>query len=109
MTQSNVTTANDLGFDAEVLAAEEPVLVDFTAKWCGPCKRLAPILDEIADRHRGRYKVVAVDVEEAPLVVARYGVRGTPTLMVFRCGEPVAQHVGLTTESKLLALLAQAG
>ena len=102
---SNVTAADDGSFEAEVLRAAGPVLVDFGAKWCGPCRALDPIIDRIADENVGRVKVVTVDIDDAPEVAARYGVRGAPTVMVFEGGERRAQRVGLTTKENLLKLL----
>ncbi len=83
-------------FDAEVLASKETVLVDFTASWCGPCKALAPVIEKLADEAAGKYKVVKVDIDEAPTLARRYGIRGVPTVMAFRGGAQVAQQVGLT-------------
>ena len=90
----HVLTADDLSFASEVLDAEGPVLVDFTARWCPPCKALEPVLDGIADENVGRIKVVAVDIDDAPITANRYGVRGAPTVIAFRDGERRAQHVG---------------
>jgi len=92
-------------FDAEVLASDVPVLVDFGARWCGPCKALAPIVHRVAQETAGRAKVVTMDTDDCPRTAARYGVRGVPTLLVFRRGEKTAQHVGATTREKLLAML----
>ena len=105
----NVIELDDGNFDAEVLAAEGPVLVDFTAKWCGPCKALAPILESIAAENAGSIKVVKIDVNDSPRVTERYGIRSMPTRVVFRGGERRAQHVGLTTKQKLLSMVGSAG
>jgi len=101
----HVIEANDVDFDEVVLKSDKPVLVDFTATWCGPCKALAPIVDKLADQADGKYKVVKVDIDQAPVVTARYGVRGVPTVMAFEAGAKKAQHVGVATPEKLLKLL----
>ena len=105
MASENVKVFNDLNFDEDVLKAEGPVLVDFTAAWCGPCKRLAPIVEEIANELDGKVTVGKVDVDEAQLTAQKFGIRSVPTIMVFKGGESVGQLVGLTTKAKLLALL----
>jgi len=81
--------------------------VDFTATWCGPCKALAPIVERVATESAGKVKVVTVDTDASPAAARRYGVRGVPTLLVFRNGEKTASHVGVTTKEKVLALLAR--
>ena len=101
----NVIKVNDGNFDAEILAADRPVLVELGAPWCGPCKALGPIVDRIADENVGRLKVAKVDIDDSPRVARRYGIRSVPTILVFRGGEKAAQHVGLTTAAKLYALL----
>src|SRR5438477_1934107 len=105
MASKNVHVFNESNFETEVLNSTVPVLVDFTATWCGPCRALAPIVEALAAENGGRLKVVKVDVDVCPAVAARYGVRSVPTVMVFRDGEKRAQHVGLTTKQKLLALV----
>ena len=105
MASSKVHVFNDLNFDEEVLKSATPVLVDFTATWCGPCKALAPIVDQLADELEGQVKVGKLDVDESPVTAGKYGVRGVPTVMVFRGGERSAQHVGLTTKAKLKELV----
>jgi thioredoxin 1 len=106
MASENVHVFNDLNFEDEVLKSESPVLVDFTATWCGPCKALAPIVDQVATELAGQVKVGKLDIDESPVTASKYGVRGVPTLMVFKKGERAAQHVGLTTKQKLLTLVA---
>jgi thioredoxin 1 len=101
----NVTAVDDRSFEAEVLRAEGTVLVDFGARWCGPCRALDPIIARIADETVGRVKVVTMDLDDAPEVAARYGIRAAPTVMVFERGERRAQRVGLTTKENLLKLL----
>ena len=105
MASQKVHTFNDLNFDQEVLKADKPVLVDFTATWCGPCKALAPIVDQIAEEMDGQVKVGKLDIDESPMTAGKYGIRGVPTVMVFRAGQRAAQHVGLTTKAKLKDLI----
>jgi thioredoxin 1 len=106
MASEKVHVFNDLNFDTEVLKADVPVLVDFTAAWCGPCKALAPIVDQLATELEGTVKVGKLDIDESPITAGKYGVRGVPTVMVFKDGELAAQHVGLTTKAKLKDLVA---
>ena len=84
----------DADFTREVLEAREPVLVDFWAEWCGPCKAMDPILDDLSGQLAGKVKIVKLDVETNPTTVTRYNVRAMPTLLVFKDGEPVDQKVG---------------
>ena len=105
MASPNVQVFNDLNFEEEVLKSESPVIVDFTATWCGPCKALAPIVDQVADELAGQVKVGKLDIDESPVTAGKLGVRGVPTLMVFKNGERAAQHVGLTTKQKILNLV----
>jgi thioredoxin 1 len=100
----NVHVFDDRNFEQEVLKAAGPVLVDFTATWCGPCKILAPIVAQLADDFAGKLKVGKVDVDQAPAVAAKYGIRSVPTVMVFEGGEKKAQHIGLTKRDKLIEL-----
>ncbi len=94
MASSNVPSINDNNFKGEVLDAELPVLVDFTATWCGPCRALAPHLDKLADRFAGRARVVKLDIDSNQKTAAMYGVRSIPTLLVFKGGEPVDKLIG---------------
>lgn len=87
-------SVNDNEFEAEVLNANSPVVVDFWAEWCGPCKALSPLLDEISSEMDGKVKVVKVNIEEAPEAPTKYGVRGVPTLMIFKDGQVVDTRVG---------------
>jgi thioredoxin 1 len=105
MAGKNIIELTDANFDQEVLKSSEPVLVDFTATWCGPCKMLAPIVEKLADETAGKYRVGKLDIDDAPGVTQRYGVRGVPTVMVFKNGEKVGQHVGVTNKETLLKLL----
>ncbi|MGW6774375.1 thioredoxin [Streptomyces sp. NPDC055037] len=97
-----VDAVTDTDFDEEVLKAGLPVLLEFTADWCGPCRQLAPVLSAVAGEQAGRLKVVQLDVDSNPEVTARYGVLAMPTLMVFRAGEPVKSMVGARPKRKLL-------
>ena len=105
MASKNVLVLNDMNFESEIKGSDQPVLVDFTATWCGPCKMLAPIVDQVADEFTGKYKVAKVDIDDSPDTAARYGIRGVPTVMVFKGGKMVRQHVGLTNKQGLLNLL----
>ncbi|WP_054811196.1 thioredoxin [Nocardia arizonensis] len=98
-----VGTVTDGDFGAEVLEARGPVLVEFTASWCPPCRMIAPVLAEIAEEQRDRLKVVALDVDDNPEVTRTYRVLSMPTLMVFRDGEPVRAVVGARPKQRLLA------
>ena len=105
MASKHVVEVNDLNFEREVLKSETPVLVDFTATWCGPCKVLAPVVDEIAEETVGKVKVVKLDVDVAPGAAKRYGIRGVPTVVAFRGGEQVGRQVGISKKQTLLALI----
>ncbi|MFC5804876.1 thioredoxin [Streptomyces formicae] len=100
-----VATVTDADFDTEVLGARLPVLVEFTADWCGPCHQLAPVLSAVAAEERDRMRVVQLDVDTNPEVAIRYGVLSMPTLIVFRDGEPVKSMVGARPKRKLLTEL----
>lgn len=102
----SVYEINELNFDEEVLQAATPVLLDFTATWCAPCRSLSVLLEELA-RERGQtLKVAKVDVDDAPALAARYGVRGTPTLLLIENGREVRRQVGAGTRRSLQALVA---
>ena len=97
-------SVSDSTFDAEVLKSAEPVLVDFFAEWCGPCKAMAPALEQVANEMAGKVKVVKLDVDQNPQVTGNYGIRAMPTLMMFKNGKMTAQHVGaLVQKTKLEA------
>lgn len=103
---TGVDEVTDATFDTEVLGEVRPVLVEFTADWCGPCRQLAPVLGAIADEERERLRIVQIDVDHNPGTAARYGVLSMPTLMVFRAGEPVKSMVGARPKRRLLQELA---
>jgi thioredoxin 1 len=105
MAGKNVHVFNQGNFETEVLQSDVPVLVDFTATWCGPCKALAPIVEKVADELEGKIKVGKLDIDDSPDVTRKYGVRSVPTVLVFKGGQKIGQHVGLTTRDKLVALL----
>jgi thioredoxin 1 len=105
MASKNVQVFTQQNFEAEVLNSDVPVLVDFTATWCGPCKALAPIVEKIADEFHGKVKVGKLDIDDSPEITAKYGVRSVPTVLVFKGGQKAAQHVGLTNRDKLVSLL----
>ena len=92
----------DASFEQEVLKSSEPVLVDFHAVWCGPCKAMAPALEQVAAEMKGKVKVVKVDVDENPKVTVTYGIRAMPTLLLFKGGKVAAQHTGAIVQKKKL-------
>lgn len=91
----------DANFDADVLGAPEPVVVDFWAEWCGPCRFISPALEEIATELDGKVKIAKLNVDENPDIMMRYGVRSIPTLILFKDGEPQAMQVGAVPKQKL--------
>ena len=105
MAGKNTLAFTDENFDAEVLKSDKPVLVDFWAEWCGPCRMMAPALEAVADQYADRVKVGKLNVDESPSVTARYQIRGIPTLLVFKGGEVREQLVGATSKDALVKML----
>lgn len=101
----SIINATDASFDSDVLGRDEVVLVDFWATWCGPCRAIAPTLEELAKDYDGRAKIVKVDVDANPQSAARFGIRSIPTLFVFKNGEKVETIVGGRSKSELAQLL----
>jgi thioredoxin 1 len=104
---THVTTLTDDTFDEEVMGSDRPVLVDFWAEWCGPCKMLSPVIEDIAAEHGNKVRFAKLNVDEELAVTQRYGVMSMPTLMVFRDGEPVKRLVGARGKSVLLEELSE--
>jgi thioredoxin 1 len=102
---SNVAAVTNTSFETEVLKSSSPVLVDFWAEWCGPCKMIAPIVDKIADQYKGRLKVVKLDTDENPDIAVQYDVHGIPCLILFKSGEPVDRVVGYVPQNHLATML----
>ncbi len=100
-----IVNTTDGQFEADVIQSDTPVLVDYWAPWCGPCKMIAPILDEIAAEYEGKVKVVKVNVDDNQATAAKYGVRGIPTLTLFKNGQIAATKVGAVAKSQLTAFL----
>ena len=100
-----IVYVTDDTFDGEILSAEGPVLVDYWADWCGPCKMIAPILDEIAEEYGDRLKVAKLNIDENPNTPPKYGIRGIPTLMLFKDGQVEATKVGAVSKSQLTAFI----
>lgn len=102
---STIIHTSDDSFEADVKKSEIPVLVDFWAEWCGPCRQLAPILDELSKEYDGRLKIVKINVDENSVTAATYGVRGIPTLLLFKNGELVETKVGALPKGQLAAFI----
>ena len=102
---SSIQRVTDETFEPEVLKSDTPVLVDYWAEWCGPCKSIAPILDEVAREYEGRLKIAKINVDENQQTPAKFGIRGIPTLMLFKNGNVEATRVGALSKSQLTAFL----
>ena len=102
---ANIIHISDDSFEDEVLKSETPVLIDYWAEWCGPCKMIAPVIEEISDEYSGRLKVVKLNIDENPVTPPRYGIRGIPTLMLFKDGKVEATKVGALSKSQLTAFV----
>jgi len=100
-----ITHVSDDSFEQEVLQSGELVLIDYWAEWCGPCKQIAPLLEEIADEYAGRLKIAKLNIDENPATPPKYGIRGIPTLMLFKNGEVEDMKVGMLSKSQLQAFI----
>ncbi|MDO5625521.1 MAG: thioredoxin TrxA [Pseudomonadota bacterium] len=107
MASDLIKHASDSSFEADVLQADRPVLVDFWAEWCGPCKAIAPTLDELASTYDGKLQVVKVNVDDNQAVPAKFGIRGIPTLIMFKNGQLAGTKVGALTKAQLTQFIDQ--
>ncbi len=105
MSSELIKNTTDASFDADVLKSTKPVLVDYWAEWCGPCKAIAPILDEVAKTYDGRLQIAKLNVDDNRDVPAKFGIRGIPTLMIFKDGQLAATKVGALTKAQLTAFV----
>jgi thioredoxin 1 len=108
MASANVKNTTDANFEQEVLKSGKPVLVDFWATWCAPCRALAPIIDEVANQYTGKLEVFKVDIDSNPNTPARFGVRGIPTVILFKDGQVVDQVVGAVPKAQIESLVKKA-
>jgi thioredoxin 1 len=97
-----VAPVSDKSFQADVLQSKEPVLVDFWAEWCGPCRAVAPVLEEVAGELKGKLKIVKLNVDENPETAAKYGIQSIPTLMIFKNGEMASRQIGAAPKAKIV-------
>jgi len=107
MASELIKHTTDASFEADVLKSSQPVLVDYWAEWCGPCKMIAPILDEVATSYQGKLQIAKMNVDENRDIPAKFGIRGIPTLMIFKNGELAATKVGAMSKSQLTAFIDQ--
>lgn len=105
MSSELIKHVNDASFDGDVLKSDSPVLVDYWAEWCGPCKMIAPILDELSGQYKGKLQIAKMNVDENTETPSKYGIRGIPTLMLFKNGAVVATKVGALSKSQLAAFI----
>jgi thioredoxin 1 len=105
MAGANVLEINDLNFETEVIKSPLPFLLDFSAVWCGPCKVLSPIVDKLASEYEGKVRVGKIDIDDSPGVPSKFGIRGVPTVVIFKDGKEAGRHVGVTSKETLLKLL----
>ena len=105
MSNPHIVHTSDSTFSEDVLKSDQPVLLDFWAEWCGPCKMIAPILDEIANEYQGKLRVAKINIDENPQTPPKFGIRGIPTLILFKNGTVEAQKVGAMSKSQLAAFL----
>ena len=107
MASELIKHVSDASFEADVLQADKPVLVDYWAEWCGPCKMIAPILDDVSNSYAGKLQVAKMNVDENRDIPAKFGIRGIPTLMLFKNGELAATKVGALSKAQLVAFIDQ--
>lgn len=101
----HIKTLSDESFEQDVLKSDKPVLVDYWAPWCGPCKMIAPVLDDVSEQYAGKLVVGKLNIDDHPSTPPKYGIRGIPTLMIFKAGEVAATKVGALTKAQLLEFI----
>ncbi|MBL8331381.1 MAG: thioredoxin TrxA [Rubrivivax sp.] len=105
MSSDSIKHVTDASFESDVLKSDKPVLVDYWAEWCGPCRAIAPVLDELSDSYSERLQIAKINVDENPQIPGKFGVRGIPTLMLFKGGELVATKVGALPKAQLTSFI----